>query len=158
MLWKVFLNKKQKLVLLQNEQAFTLLEVLFAFLIFTTIIFFLTPVLQVLLNHSDSQERLQEMEWQVFCSQIKKEIRMSSNVEVLSGKLVLTNQNEKVYYEKYTQNLRRRVNSTGHEVALQNVSSVNFIRENNAVKIVITDIWGNEYSTRIHSFIQWAAL
>lgn len=158
MLWKVFLNKKQKLVLLQNEQAFTLLEVLFAFSIFTTIIFFLTPAIQVLLNHSDSQERLQEMEWQVFCSQIKKEIRVSSNVEVLSGKLVITNQNETVYYEKYTQNLRRRVNSTGHEVALQNVSSVNFIRENNAVKIVITDIWGNEYSTRIHSFIQWAAL
>ncbi|MGX6442733.1 competence type IV pilus minor pilin ComGF [Neobacillus sp. K501] len=158
MLWKFPLNKKQKFVLIQNEQAFTLLEVLFAFLIFTTIIFFLTPVLQVLLNHSDSQERLQEMEWQVFCSQIKKEIRMSSNVEVLSGKLVLTNQNEKVYYEKYTQNLRRRVNSTGHEIALQNVSSVNFIRENHAVKIVVTDIWGNEYSTRIHSFIQWAAL
>jgi competence protein ComGF len=145
-------------VLFKNEQAFTLLEVLFAFSIFTTIIFFLTPVLQMLLNNNDSQERLQEMEWQVFCSQIKKEIRVSSKVEVLSGKLVLTNNNETVYYEKFNQNLRRRVNLTGHEIALQNVSSVDFIRENRAVKIVVTDIWGNEYSTHVYSFFQWAAV
>lgn len=144
-------------MLIKSEQAFTLLEVLFAFSIFTAIIFFLTPVLQMLLNNSDSQERLQEMEWQLFCSQMKKEIHVSSKIEIMSGKLVLTNNNETVYFEKYNQTLRRRVNSTGHEIALQNVSSVNFIRENRAVRIIVTDIWGNEYSTLIHSFVHWAA-
>lgn len=158
MLRKVLINKNQKYALIKNEQAFTLLEALFAFSIFTTIIFFLTPVLQLLLNNSDSHERLQEMEWQVFCSQIKKEIRVSSKAEVLSGKLVLTNNNETIYFEKYNNTLRRRVNSTGHEIILQNVSIVSFNREGQAVRINVTDKWGNEYSTLVHSFILWAAL
>ena len=146
---------KQRNALPQSEQAFTLLEVMFAFSIFTTIAFFLTPVLQIILNNEDSEVRLQEMEWEVFCSQVKKEIRSVSRAEVISGRLVLTNNNETIYYEKYGTNLRRRVNSAGHELILQNVLEVTFTRLKNAVKINVKDSWGHDYAVTIHSYIDW---
>lgn len=152
---KIFLFLKKKYASSPSEQGFTLLEVLFAFSVFTTIIFFFAPVLQIVLNNSDSHARLQAMEWQVFCSQIKREIRISSKAEVVSGRLVLTNNNETIYYEKYNNSIRRRVNSTGHEVILQNVSAVTFLRQNRAVKINVKDIWGKEYSMLVHAYIQW---
>jgi competence protein ComGF len=129
--------------------------VLFAFSIFMTIVFFMVPVLQIVLDNKDSNGRLQEMEWDVFCSQVKKEIRISSKAEVVSGRLVLTVNNESINYEKYGSNLRRRVNSSGHETLLQNVSSVTFTRINNSVKIIIKDVWGKEYNVVVHSYIQW---
>jgi competence protein ComGF len=142
----------------RNEKAFTLLEVLFAFSIFTTIVFFMLPVFQIIVGHKDSSARLQEMEWDVFCSQVKKEIHISSNVEVISGRLVLTNNNETIYYEKYGSSIRRRVNSTGHETLLQNVSVVTISRIKNSVKIVVKDIWGREYSVMVHAYIEWVPL
>ncbi|MDQ1001527.1 competence protein ComGF [Neobacillus niacini] len=147
--------QEQKFVKYRNEKAFTLLEVLFAFSVFMTIIFFMAPVFHIVLNNKDSNGRLQEMEWDVFCSQIKKEIRISSKAEVVSGRLVLTNNNESITYEKYGSNIRRRVNSSGHETLLQNVSSVTFTRVNNSIKIIVKDVWGKEYNVVGHSYIQW---
>jgi competence protein ComGF len=147
--------QEQKFVKYQNEKAFTLLEVIFAFSVFMTIIFFMAPVFHIVLSNKESNGRLQEMEWDVFCSQIKKEIRISSKVEVVSGRLVLTNNNESITYEKYGSNIRRRVNSSGHETLLQNVSSVTFTRINNSIKILVIDVWGKEYNVVGHSYIQW---
>lgn len=146
---------KLRFVKYQNENAFTLIEVLFAFSIFITIVFFMVPVLQIVLDNKDSSIRLQEMEWEVFCSQIKKEIRISSKAEVVSGRLVLTNNNETITYEKYGSTIRRRVNSSGHETLLQNVLSVTFTRINNSVKIKVKDVWGKEYIVMVFSYIQW---
>lgn len=146
---------KSKYAVRSNEKAFILLEVLFAFSIFTIIIFFITPVFQIVLNNKGSQAQLQAMEWQVFCSQIKKEIRLSNRAEVISGRLILTKETETVQYEMYGSNLRRRVNSTGHEVILQNVSQYSFTVLNNSVKVVVTDLWGKEYSLIIYPLINW---
>jgi competence protein ComGF len=147
--------QEQKFVMYRNEKGFTLLEVLFAFSIFMTIVFFMVPILHMVLDNKDSDGRLQEMEWDVFCSQIKKEIRISSKAEVISGRLVLTYNNESINYEKYGSNLRRRVNASGHETLLQNVSSVTFTRINNSVRIIVKDLWGKEYNVVVHSYIQW---
>ncbi|MEH7178731.1 competence type IV pilus minor pilin ComGF [Neobacillus vireti] len=149
--------QEMKSVLNPNEKAFTLLEVLFAFSIFTTIVFFIIPLLPIIADTKDSNERLQEMEWEVFCSQAKKEIRIGSKAEVLSGRLVLTNNNETIYYEKYGSTIRRRVNSTGHETLLQNVAVVTFTKIKNTVEINVVDIWGKEYSVAVHSYIKWVA-
>jgi competence protein ComGF len=139
----------------RSEGAFTLLEVLFAFSIFTIIVFFISPVFHIILNNKISEARVQEMEWEVFCSQIKKEIRMGSRPDVVSGRLVFSKNNETILYEKYGNNLRRRVNSTGHEILLQNVSEITFVLIKNAVKINAKDIWGNEYSVTVYSYIDW---
>lgn len=147
--------REQRFVKYQSEKAFTLIEVLFAFSIFMTIVFFIVPVLHIVLDNKDSNGRLQEMEWDVFCSQLKKEIRISSKAEVVSGRLVLTNNNETINYEKYGSNIRRRVNSLGHETVLQNISSVTFTRINNSMKIIVKDVWGKEYNVIVYPYIQW---
>ncbi len=98
------------------------------------------------------------MEWEVFCSQAKKEIRVSNKADVVAGRLVLTTNSETIYYEKYNNILRRRVNSTGHEVILQNVAQVTFTRQNSAIRIFVVDSWGTEYSIVVQSYVNWGPL
>ena len=138
-----------------NEKAFTLIEVLIAFSIFSTIVFFMAPVFHIILNQKSMQMELQEMEWEIFYSQVTKEISTVSHAEVSSGRLILTKGSETIQYEKYGSNLRRRVNSTGHEIILQNVSQSSFSIVNNAVKITVVDLWGKEYSVMAYSFLTW---
>jgi competence protein ComGF len=153
---KLYFSQKSSSVPCLNENAFTLLEVLVALSVLSTIVFFMTPVLQIIMDNKDTNGRLQEMEWEVFSSQIKKEIRISTKAEVNSGRLVLTNNNETIYIELYGSNIRRRVNSTGHETLLQNVSAVTFTKMKNAIKIYVKDIPGKEYTIVVHSYIRWA--
>jgi competence protein ComGF len=47
------------------------------------------------------------------------------------------------------------VNSTGHEITLQNVADLTFILVNNAVKIYVKDIWGKEYVLTAFSLFNW---
>jgi competence protein ComGF len=138
-----------------NEKAFTLIEVLITLSIFMTITFFMTPMFQLVLNFKDADTSLQAMEWEVFSSQIKKEIRLSTRAEVVSNRLYLTKDIETIQYEKYGTNLRRRVNSTGHEIILQNVSQYSFTTGNNAVKVTVIDLWGKEYSVTAFSIVNW---
>ncbi|WP_235749718.1 competence type IV pilus minor pilin ComGF [Neobacillus bataviensis] len=138
-----------------NDNAFTLIEVLIAFSIFSTIIFFMAPIFQIILNTKANDNKLQAMEWEVFCSQIKIEIRLASSVSVVSDRLILNKGTETVQYEKYGTNLRRRVNSTGHEIILQNVSQFSFSVINNTVKVTVTDSWGKEYSVTCYPFVNW---
>jgi|SRR4051812_392215 competence protein ComGF len=142
-------------VVFSNEKAFTLIEVLIAFSIFSTIIFFMAPIFHIILNQKSMQIELQGMEWEVFCSQVTKEIATASHAEVLSGKLILTKGSDTILYEMYGSNLRRRVNLTGHEIILQNVSQYSFSIVNNAVKIKVVDLWGREYSVMVFSFLKW---
>ncbi len=151
----IYLSWKRKNVQHLNERAFTLTEALFSLSIFSIIVFFMLPMLQVMLKNIDAHANLQEMEWEVFSSQVKKEIRMCKNAEVISGRLFLTKDTETVIYEKYTSNMRRRVNSTGHEIILQNVGSISFSVLKNAVVINVKDIWGNDYSLIAYSLLNW---
>ncbi|WML47537.1 ComGF family competence protein [Neobacillus sp. PS3-34] len=80
---------------------------------------------------------------------------MSKFAEIINGKLILTKETEKVTYEKYGTNLRRRVNLTGHEIMLQNVSEATFDVMKNSVHISVKDLHGKEYETVIYSVIDW---
>lgn len=106
-----------------------------------------------MLNDRYSSERLQRMEWDVFCSQIKKEVRMSQQTEIVSNKLFLTTEVGTVNYEKYGNVLRRRVNFSGHETLLQNISDVTFTIINNAVSITVKSLSGKSYKITIYPFI-----
>lgn len=149
--------QKSKFAKRLNENAFTLIEALFALAIFMIIIFFITPVFQIILSNQDSESKLQAMEWIDFCSQFKKEIRQTTKAEALSGKLFLTKDSETVQFDKYGTNLRRQVNSTGYEVVLQHVSAYSFSILNNAVKLTVDDFQGKEYSVTAYSVIDWNA-
>jgi len=101
------------------------------------------------------ETRLQDMEWEVFSSQIKKEIRMSTNAQVVGQTLILADDKGTVSIEKYGNTIRRRVNSKGHEVILQNVSQLTFTELNNGVKITVKDLNGKTYMLTVYSYIQW---
>jgi competence protein ComGF len=146
---------KKKSAKYLNEHAFTLIETLFAFSIFIMLIFFISPIFQVMLNNKDLNERLQVMEWDVFSSQIKKEIRMSQRVQVIDGNLELTKNSQIILYEKYNNLIRRRVNNTGHEVLLQNIAEVNFTLLNQGVRITVKSLVGKIYSLSIYAFFDW---
>jgi competence protein ComGF len=152
---RILFIRKPMFVVPLNEKAFTLIEVLISFSIFSTIIFFMAPVFHIFLNQKTMQTELQSMEWDVFCSQVTQEIATVSRAEVIAGRLILTKGSETIQYEKYGSNLRRRVNSTGHEIILQNVSEYSFSIVNNAVKIRVVDVWGKEYLLTAFSFLKW---
>jgi competence protein ComGF len=101
---------KQRCALPRNEKGFTLIEALFALSVFSILIFYMTPMLQILLINIDSKPDIQRLEWEVFGSQVKKEIRSCSRAQVISGKLYLTKEPDTIVYEKYGNNLRRRLN------------------------------------------------
>lgn len=141
---------------LKND-GFTLVEMLFTFSIFIIIITFITPIFQVLQSGDDLhlQNRIEVMEWDVFCSQMKKEIRMCTKVQVTNNTLVLTEDEGTVVYEQYKNSLRRRVNNAGHEILLQNVSEVHFTLQKNAIKVSVKDLYGKDYALAVYSLLDW---
>jgi competence protein ComGF len=155
MLRKLRCIQKQKCAASSNETGFTLIEVLLALTILSIIAFYMGPIFHTVLNNHRSQYALQEMEWEVFCMQMKKEIRMASKAEVVSGRLILTKDSETIYYEKYNSLLRRRVNSLGHEILLQNVSDYQVTVLTNQVNIKVTDLNGKNYWAIAYSFVDW---
>lgn len=154
---KIFFIFKKTFAKSLNEQAFTLVEMLFAFLVFTIIIFFISPLLSLFVQHNIPSKRLQEMEWDVFSSQIKKEIRMSTKAQVVNNVLILTEDTGSITIEKYENILRRRVNSTGHEVLLQNIGEVTFTLLPNTVRVAVKDLNQKEYMIDIPSFLNWSS-
>lgn len=148
-------KQKQKYAVKSNETGFTLIEVLLALSMLLIIVFFMGPIFQTILQNQASQKALQSMEWEVFCMQMKKEIRLSSKAEVVSGRLILTKDGETVYYEKYGSYLRRRVNSLGHEILLQNVSNYSFTKMPNRILVTVTDLKGKNYSVTAYSLVDW---
>jgi competence protein ComGF len=154
---RIFFRLKKAFAKHLNEHAFTLVEMLFSFLVFTIIIFFISPLLGVMVQHNAPSIRLQEMEWDVFSSQIKKEIRMSTKGQVVSNRLILTEDGGSISFEKYENILRRRVNNTGHEVLLQNVAEVNFTLLPNMVRVDVKDLNHREYLLNVPTFLNWSS-
>lgn len=147
-------GKKMKNAKYLNESGFTLLEMLFAFSIFLIIVSLLPLSYRIILEDKMIESRIQRLEWEVFISQIKKEVRTSSKVTVFNQVLVLEKDGQTIIYERYGTNIRRRVDSKGHEILLQNVSSFKFEKMINGVCLYVTDKYGYEYLVRFRAFIK----
>ncbi|WP_090740945.1 competence type IV pilus minor pilin ComGF [Mesobacillus persicus] len=146
-------HKKYRSVHGRNEQGFTLVEMLIALTAFCMLMSFLPIGIRTVLSHEVIDQGIQRMEWEVFYSQMKKEIRLATEITVLEDKLLLKRNNDTILYEKYGSNLRRRVNYTGHEILLQNVVSVQFERLRAGFTISVTDLNGVDYEGYLRSII-----
>lgn len=133
----------------QNNKGFTLIEMLVAFSIFLLIMGFLPLMLSTISREQPLEKRIQQLEWEIFISQIKKEIRMSQKVTITNQILQLEKDGEMIIYERYGSNLRRRVNNKGHEIVLQQVQAFSFERLLNGVLVNVTDIYGQDYREEI---------
>lgn len=148
-----FSEKKLPFVRSQNEAGFTLVEMLVAFMAFCMLVSFLPLGLRTVLRDDHMERRAQRLEWEVFYSQIKKEARLASKISIQPDKLILEKTGETIIYEKYGSNIRRRVNYTGHEILLQNITTLQFARVTEGYSIAVTATDGNKYSANIRVFI-----
>ncbi len=131
-----------------------MLEMLYAFSIFLLIIAFIPLSFKFLFQNDRFEARTQTMEWDVFINQLKKEVRVSDKVTVISGRLILQRNGQEVLYEKYRNSIRRRVNVAGHEVVLQQVDSVHFNILKDGVMISVKDLFNQSYSAKVYSYLQ----
>ena len=146
---KMYLVDLYKSKSLFNSKGFTLVEMLLAFSTFLIIVSFIPISITMIAQNGRVDERLQRMEWEVFISQIKKEIRMSEQVQVDNNRLHLRSNGQLIMYEIYgSKSIRRRVDLKGHEIILQNVKTVTFEKLIQGVKISVLDL-NNQNESRV---------
>ncbi|WP_169891127.1 competence type IV pilus minor pilin ComGF [Litchfieldia alkalitelluris] len=134
-----------------NSSGFTLIEMLVSLSIVLVIVALFVPVLQVM--HEKQKVEMNRMEWEVFYQQTKLEIKESVQIKVTPSILYVTTVNGQVVsYEKYQDKLRRRVNGTGHEIQLQNISSAKFLALPNGVELSVVDLSGKNYNRRFFTY------
>lgn len=137
-----------------NNRGSTLFEVLLSFSVMTVVVSIMPLCFLLLLDNKNGEESVQRLEWEVFSSQIKKEIRMSQSIQVSPERIFLTRDGKMIIYEKYGSQIRRRVDFTGHETLLQNIQSVHFEKISNGVRVSVNDINQQAFTVAIYSFIK----
>ncbi|RSD27482.1 competence protein comGF [Mesobacillus subterraneus] len=145
---------KPKDVQTRNERGFTMLEMVISLAFFMIIVSMLPIGFSLLLNNSAAELGIRQMEWEVFSSQVKKEIRTAEQIMVQPDKLLLTVNGQTVLYEKYGSGIRRRVNYQGHEILVQSILTCSFQNIIDGVEITAVDLNGKTRSVRVHQFYQ----
>ncbi|WP_181186038.1 ComGF family competence protein [Alkalicoccus urumqiensis] len=89
------------------------------------------------------EKRRHEQEVSIFFMQLEKEFQESAAFSISGGRrLLLNHQGRTIAYEPYgTRSYIRRVNSTGHEVVLQYMTSVQFQKEEEGMHVEV--LFGN---------------
>lgn len=131
-----------------------MIEIIFSFTIFCTIVSFLPIIFRTILNPNPIDERIQRMEWEVFISQLKMEIQSCDFISGGKNQLVLINDGHEIIFEKYGTNIRRKVDNEGHEIMLQRVRMVEFEQVRNGMTINVEDMGQKSYSSTIYSLIE----
>lgn len=137
-----------------NDRGFTLVEMLLALIVFLMIASAFPLAIKIILNERVNASGIQRMEWEIFSSQVKKEMRSADQMTVSTDKILLKSGSNTIIYDKYGANIRRRVNFKGYEILMQNLSSFQFKRIPEGVEISATDTQGKRYITRIQNFIK----
>jgi competence protein ComGF len=137
-----------------NELGFTMLEMLLSLVVFLLITSMLPLGFRIILDDSVIEKGIRRMEWEVFSSQARKEIRTAEQLTVQPDKLLLKVNGQFILYEKYGSSMRRRVDYQGHEILMQNLSSFTFEKIADGVMINAVALDGTHYSVKVHQFIQ----
>lgn len=154
---KTCLVKRYNCVRPFHSNGFTFVEMLCAFSLFIILASFLPLCFPIIYHDGFVNERLQKMEWEVFSSQVKKELRMSEKVSVENNRLILIKDNQTIVYEKYGSSIRRRVNYQGHEVMLQNLKMVSFETLPSGFHISIVDYFDQHETVLIRPILSLEA-
>ncbi|MFS0780942.1 competence type IV pilus minor pilin ComGF [Bacillus sp. 1P06AnD] len=86
-----------------------------------------------------------QMEWELFQLNVKREIRKATGYSIKNNKLYLQNKNEIISIEPYGSVIRRRVDGTGHELFLYNINQFEVAKEGRRISIIITDLMNKEF-------------
>lgn len=150
---KMYLILNRKNARFLNNRGFTMLEMLYAFSIFLLVISFFPICIKYLLDHEQLEAKTKRMEWYVFVNQLKKELRLAEEIVVTDDRLFLRKHGQDILFEKYGENLRRRVDYRGHEIVFQKVDAFKFSPLQNGVKLTLIDYYNQSYSASLYSYI-----
>lgn len=138
---------------MKKEDGYTLLEMLLSFSLFFMMMSFVPVIIKMTKDYQQIVVSLSTQEWELFLQQLTFEVREGKQIEPGYQKLKFMNDdNQTIIYEKYGKNIRRRVNGTGHEVLLQNVSSIQFTKVSQGIFIQVTDLENRIYAERVSLF------
>ena len=112
----------------KNHKGTILWEALFSLFICSFSIMLLAPLFVTVEKSMKNLSWTPQQEWHIAMMQIEDDISIADSIYVRNNKLYLVNEEEikTVNYEIYSNLLRRRVDSQGHEVVLLKVSQVFF--------------------------------
>jgi competence protein ComGF len=151
---KMPLKRKLSFVTYFNNQGFTLIEMLLSFAIYCILASFLPVVFSIIININHVTDRTQQLEFELFISQLNTELQGCDYVQVKNGKLYMQSLGELVTYEKYGPNIRRLVQFRGHEIVLQNIKSVEFIQNQSNITILVVGNNNDVYEDQLFPFLQ----
>lgn len=149
----MFLTRNDKYVKSINQSGVILVDMLISLSFFLLLVSFFPILIQMILDKSIVSKELQNMEWQVFLNQLKEEVHVAQSIQVSNNKLLLYIDGDTVYYEQYGTRIRRRVNLTGHEVALQNINFIVFTPKKSGVNVSIMDIHNQMKEASLYSYL-----
>ncbi|MGM9926236.1 MAG: competence type IV pilus minor pilin ComGF [Bacillus sp. (in: firmicutes)] len=132
-------------MLLRREQGFTLIEMLFSLVAFIIMAALILQTLLVIEPAKQHAKSLNQMEWEMFLNNIKREVRKGSQTTVSKTKIYISENQELAIIEQYGNVLRRRVDFSGHQVLLHNVKSFAVSKSNQLIVIKIIDTRNQEF-------------
>ena len=133
-----------------NQDGFTLIEMLLSFLIFSFLIIFLLHSIPLLKYHAYSTETLDQLHWDIFLNQIKREIRTVETIYLSNHQLDLIKNGCLITYDQYGEKIRRRVDGGGYEITMFNIKELTFKELKKGVKVIVLHKNGKTYEGDIY--------
>lgn len=128
------------------EKGFTLLSML----LIMTILFITLPLLSHLVNAITYTSSYDEISVQHFFQYLRDEFILATDYSVENNRLTLRNLEERrVSFEKYKNEVIRKVDNTGHDIYLRDIKDINFVALPFGVQVEITSLGGNTYEKTI---------
>lgn len=103
-----------------------MIESLFVLIIFISIAALFPLIYGVVYRTGGQLEPERRAEWELFVLQLRKEINVSHSLHITEQKLTFIHGEDVISIEKYNEGVRRRVSGRGHEMILQQASSIQF--------------------------------
>lgn len=133
-----------------KENGFTLIEMLLSFSIFSFIIVFIVHTIPLLKYHTYSTENLDQLHWEIFLNQMKREIRTVERIQIGRRELEFIKDTRLITYERYGEKVRRRVDYAGNETLLFNITRFDFMEVDKGIKVIVVHKNGKTYEGVIY--------
>lgn len=137
-------------MLLLKSNGFTLVETIISLTLISILLTISVPVIKLIEGPSYSNE-LSVFQFLTF---VEEEINTSTNVTLINNELIITdNQNREIKISKYGNDVRRRVNNTGHELLIHNIQELSFKLDKQMLHLsVVIKNGGSYHKTILYEF------
>lgn len=137
---------------IKNENGYTLVEMLLSISLFSLLIIYLTNMVPLLRYHVYSGEITDQMQWDMFINQVKRELRESDKIELTwsYSRILFWKDGINTLYERHGNRIRRRVESKGHQLILFHIKTFNYEKIPHGIKIIVTHENGRVYEEDIY--------